>query len=163
MASSTDDTTDVTSLAVASVEYLQLKSEGPLGPGGMPIPSIQTSALLDGTTSSISPADTLTRSSPPSSAGTLATSNGPLSNYPMSNGVVVAASPRRRRKEVCNSELPICSPALASFLLIAAWMGCRSRWENFTREMGCPVRIHPVLRFVSFADSSTAVAWTALL
>ena len=108
-------------------------------------------------------ADALTRSLPPSSAETLATSNGPLSNYRMSNGVVVATSPRRRRKEVCNSKLPICLPALASFLLIAAWMGCRSRWENVTREMGCPVRIHPVLRFVSFADSSTAMAWTALL
>jgi len=62
----------------------------------MPIPSIQTTAPLDGTTASISPLNALTcSSSAPSaySAGTLATSNGPLSNYPISNGVVVAPSP----------------------------------------------------------------------
>ena len=32
---STDDTTDVTSSAATSVEYLELKSEGSLGPDGM--------------------------------------------------------------------------------------------------------------------------------
>ena len=51
----------------------------------MPIPSIQTTAPLDGMSTSLSPLDGLTRSSSASSAystGTLATSNGPLSNYP---------------------------------------------------------------------------------
>ena len=52
---STDDTTDVTFSAATSVKYLKLNSQEPLGPGGMSIPSIQTSAPLDGTTVSISP------------------------------------------------------------------------------------------------------------
>jgi hypothetical protein len=87
----TDDTTDITSSAV------KLKREESLGSGGMPTPSIQTTVPLDGTTTSISPLDALTCSSSASSAystGTLATSNGPLSNYTMSNGVVVAPGPR---------------------------------------------------------------------
>ena len=50
---STDDATAVTSSAATSVEYLELKSEESLGPGGMLIPSIQTTAPLDGTTASI--------------------------------------------------------------------------------------------------------------
>jgi hypothetical protein len=87
---STDDTTDVISSAI------KLKREESLGPGGMPTPSIQTTVPLDGTTTSISLPDAPTCSSSASSAystGTLATSNGPLSNYPMSNGVVVPPSP----------------------------------------------------------------------
>ena len=73
---STDDTTDVTSSAATSVAYLELKSERSLGPD-------ETTAPLDGTTTSISPPDALTHSSLASSAystGTLATSNGPVSN-----------------------------------------------------------------------------------
>ena len=49
---STDNTTAVTSSAATSVEYLELKSEESLGPGGMLIP-FQTTAPLDGTTASI--------------------------------------------------------------------------------------------------------------
>ena len=63
----------------------------------MPIPSIRKTAPFDVTTASISPPDAFTRSSLVSSAyskGTLATSNSPLNNHPMSNGVVVAPSPR---------------------------------------------------------------------
>ena len=112
---STDDTTDVASSAATSVEYFELKSDESLGPGGMPIPLIQTTAPLDGITASISPPDTLTRSSSASSAystGTLATSNGPLSNYPMSNGVVVAPSPRigsiyQNQAVISSGSLPI--------------------------------------------------------
>jgi ubiquitin C-terminal hydrolase len=112
---STDDATDVASSAATSVEYLELKSEESIGPGGMPIPSIQTTAPLDGTTALISPPDALTRSSSASSAystGTLATSNGPLSNYPMSNGVVVSPSPRigsiyQNQAIVSSGSLPI--------------------------------------------------------
>ena len=62
----------------------------------MPIPSFQMTAPLDGTTVSISPPDALTCSSSAFTAystGTLATSNGPMSSYPMSNGVVVTPSP----------------------------------------------------------------------
>jgi hypothetical protein len=45
---STDDTTDVTSSAATSAEYIELKSEESVGPGGMPIPPIQMTAALDG-------------------------------------------------------------------------------------------------------------------
>ena len=56
-------TTDVTSSATTSVEYLELKSGESLELDGMPIPSIQMTAPLDETTVSISPPDALTRSS----------------------------------------------------------------------------------------------------
>ena len=90
---STDDTIDldVASSAATNVEYLELKSEE------MPILLIQTTAPLGGTTASVSPPDALTRSSSASSAYSTRTSttrNCPLSNCQMSNGLVVALSPR---------------------------------------------------------------------
>ena len=87
---STDDTTDVTSSAATSVEYLELKSEGSLGPDGL-----QTTAPLDGTTTSISPSNALTHSS----LASLPILPGhwpqqrPLGNYRMSNGVIIPPSP----------------------------------------------------------------------
>ena len=50
MASSTGDAHDFNGLYHRRhfVEYLELKSEQSLGPGGMPIPLMQTAAPLDG-------------------------------------------------------------------------------------------------------------------
>ena len=81
----TDDTTDVAPSAATSVEYLKLNNQEPLGPG-VSIPSIQTSAPLDGTTVLILPGRRTHPLLTSSSARTLATSNGPLSNCPMFNG-----------------------------------------------------------------------------
>ena len=84
---SMDDTPDVASSAVTSVEYFQLKSEDSLGPGEMPIPSIQTTGPFDRTTASMTPQTHSSLASSAYSAKTLAISNGPLNNYPMSKMV----------------------------------------------------------------------------
>ena len=89
---STEDTTDVTSAAATSVEYLELKSEGSLGPDGMP--SDDCAALWDDDINITS------RRTHAPLIGVLCLfyrdighQQRPLDNYPTSNGIIIPPSP----------------------------------------------------------------------
>ena len=89
---STDDTTDVTSLAATCVEYLELKSEGSLGPDGMP--SDDCAARWDDNVNNTS------RSTHALLIGVLCPfyrdighHQRPMANYPMSNDIIIPPNP----------------------------------------------------------------------